>query len=66
MENEGEKALRKSAAHCLRQAALIAFVLLTAALALCALTMTAQNEAGDNIMLQTVTFNFSITYLECP
>ena len=36
-------------------AALIAFVLLTAALALCALTMTAQNEAGDNIMLQTVT-----------
>ena len=55
MENEGEKALRKSAAHCLRQAALAAFVLLTAALALCALTMTAQNEAGDNIMLQTVT-----------
>ena len=36
-------------------AALAAFVLLTAALALCALTMTAQNEAGDNIMLQTVT-----------
>ena len=36
-------------------AALIAFVLLTAALALCALTMTAQNEASDNIMLQTVT-----------
>ena len=32
MENEGEKALRKSAAHCLRQAALAAFVLLTAAL----------------------------------
>lgn len=55
MENEGEKALKKSAAHCLRQAALAAFVLLTAALALCALTMTAQNEAGDNIMLQTVT-----------
>ena len=54
MENEGEKALRKSAAHCLRQAALAAFVLLTAALALCALTMTAQNEVGDNIMLQTV------------
>ena len=55
MENEGEKALRKSAAHFLRQAALAAFVLLTAALAVCALTMTAQNEAGDNIMLQTVT-----------
>ena len=55
MENEGEKALRKSAAHCLRQAALAAFVLLTAALALCALTMTARNEVGDNIMLQTVT-----------
>ena len=36
-------------------AALAAFVLLTAALALCALTMTAQNEASDNIMLQTVT-----------
>ena len=34
MENEGEKALRKSAAHCLRQAALGAFVLLTAALVL--------------------------------
>ena len=45
MENEGEKALRKSAAQCLRQAALIAFALLTAALALCALTMTAQNGA---------------------
>ncbi|MFR5794308.1 MAG: hypothetical protein ACLUI3_01180 [Christensenellales bacterium] len=30
-------------------------MLLTAALALCALTMTAQNEASDNIMLQTVT-----------
>ena len=55
MENEGEKALKKSAAHCLRQAALAAFVLLTAALALCALTMTARNEVGDNIMLQTVT-----------
>ena len=55
MENEGEKALRKSAAHFLRQAALAAFVLLTAALALCALTMTARNEVGDNIMLQTVT-----------
>ena len=36
-------------------AALAAFVLLTAVLALCALTMTAQNEASDNIMLQTVT-----------
>ena len=55
MENEGETTLRKSAAHCLRQAALAAFVLLTAALALCALTLTARNEVGDNIMLQTVT-----------
>ena len=36
-------------------AALAAFVLLTAALALCALTMTAENKADDNIMLQTVT-----------
>ena len=55
MENEGEKALRKSAAYCLRQAALAAFVLLTAALALCAVALTARNEVGDNIMLQTVT-----------
>ena len=56
MENEGEKALRKSAAHFLRQAALAAFVLLTAALALCALTMTARNEVTyNNGLMQTVT-----------
>ena len=56
MENEGEKALKKSAAHCLRQAALAVFVLLTAALALCALTMTARNEVTyNNGLMQTVT-----------
>ena len=56
MENEGEKALKKSAAHCLRQAALTVFVLLTATLALCALTMTARNEVTyNNGLMQTVT-----------
>lgn len=55
MENEGEKALRKSAAHFLQQAALAAFVLLLAALTLCALALTAQNGVGDNRMLQVVT-----------
>ena len=56
MENEGEKALKKSAAHCLRQAALAVFVLLTATLALCALTMTARNEVTyNNGLMQTVT-----------
>ena len=56
MENEGEKALKKSAAHYLRQAALAVFVLLTAALALCALTMTARNEVTyNNGLMQTVT-----------
>lgn len=39
----------------LHRAALTAFVLLTAALTLCALALTAQNGVGDNRMLQVVT-----------
>ena len=45
MENEGEKALKKSAAHFLRQAALAAFVLLTAVLTLCLLFRKPRTEA---------------------
>ena len=39
----------------LHRAALAAFVLLLAALTLCALALTAQNGVGDNRMLQVVT-----------
>ena len=54
-DKEGNSVEKRRINRFCEAAALIAFVLLTAALALCALTMTAQNEASDNIMLQTVT-----------
>ena len=54
-DKEGNSVEKRRINRFCEAAALAVFVLLTAALALCALTMTAQNEASDNIMLQTVT-----------
>ena len=48
-DKEGKSVEKRRINRFCEAAALAAFVLLTAALALCALTMTAQNEASDNI-----------------
>ena len=54
MESERETTLRKSAAHFLRQAALIAFVIGMGLMTLCAVIWSADNQAVSNRFSQHV------------
>ena len=54
MENERKTTLRKSAAHFLRQAALIAFVIGMGLMTLCAVIWSADNQAVSNRFSQHV------------